>query len=419
WRTQALLPALLAVFVHNQWSRSLLYYTCEFGLSANDPAAARQLMNVELGFGTEAYGFLAAIPFTLVFAPLSLLAGGAADASNRARLTWLSLLGWSAATAWQGSARSIEEVAASRALQGLCQAFTTPAAFTLLADATPQARRGTVNSAYSTGVYIGGGLAALSILLDRAVGWRSTLHVSAAVGVLLAAAVAVSIEDMREEARAAELVPERAPAKPRLDVRALARSQMASLGRTWQAVAERPAVQLLLASCALRFCAGFAIAVWVGPWGREAFPDRQTDFGLTKAAISALGGGFSAIAGGVLSDILGERDASRRLYLPVAGSLGAAVCWGMMMDAQSFEWAMGWLLLQYLFAECWFGAAIATLQGQLPKEVQGGAQGAFSTLTVFGNLAPLLIGQASQHMPLADVLHATVPALYLGSAAAF
>jgi MFS family permease len=121
----------------------------------------------------------------------------------------------------------------------------------------------------------------------------------------------------------------------------------------------------------------------------------------------------------VLSDRLGQSDASRRLYLPVVGSVGAAVCWGMMMEAQTFEWAMGWLALQYLFAECWYGAAVATLQGQLPKDVQGGAQGAFSTLTIVGNVAPLLIGQASRYMPLADVLHATVPAIYLGSAAAF
>lgn len=80
---------------------------------------------------------------------------------------------------------------------------------------------------------------------------------------------------------------------------------------------------------------------------------------------------------------------------------------------------MRWLLLQYLCAECWFGAAVATLQAQLPKEVQGGAQGAFSTLTVVGNVAPLLIGQASRSAPLADVLHQAVPAMYVGSAIAF
>lgn len=126
-----------------------------------------------------------------------------------------------------------------------------------------------------------------------------------------------------------------------------------------------------------------------------------------------------AIAGGALSDRLGERDGARRLWLPIGGSVAAALCWSAMLDASTFEWAMAFLLLQYLAAECWFGAAVATLQAQLPSEVQGGAQGLFSALTVVGNLSPLLIGQASQSRPLADVLNQVVPALYVGSAVAF
>lgn len=315
WRESALLPMLLAVYLHNQWSRSLLFYLVDFGPreQAAGESAARELMNVELGFGAETYGVLASLPFTLMFAPLSLLAGGAADASDRARLTWASLLVWSAATFWQGSAHSPEQVAASRALQGMAQAFTTPAAFTLLADVTPPGRRGTANSIYSTGVYVGGGLAALSILIDKALGWRGTLHSAALLGALLAAAAAFVLEDTRQLPGAQRpAVPlaasDQSPSDPSspapvgsavgllVGARALAVSQAASLGRTAAAVAQRPAVQLLLASCALRFCAGFSIAVWVGPWGREAFPEREADFALAKALISAFGGGFSVRA---------------------------------------------------------------------------------------------------------------------------
>lgn len=120
-----------------------------------------------------------------------------------------------------------------------------------------------------------------------------------------------------------------------------------------------------------------------------------------------------------MSDQLGKEDLSRRLWLPIAGSVGAAVCWSLMIGAESFEVAMCWLLVQYLFAECWFGATIATLQQQLPREVRGGVQGVFSTLTVVGNLAPYAIGQAIQARPLADVLGEVVPALYVASAVAF
>jgi MFS family permease len=295
WRARALLPALLSVSVHNQFARALVFYVVDFGpRSTVEPAATRDLMNVELGFGPETYGLLASVPFTLLFAPVSLLAGAAADVSDRARLTWLPLVCWSAATAWQASSGSVGEVAASRALQGLAMAFTTPAAFTLLADTSPPARRATVFSAYSTGVYVGGGLAALSILLDQAVGWRSTLRIGAAVGLGLAAVTALTVEDPRTVAAARR---EPSAAAPPPELRALVRAQADALGRTFAVVAERPEVMLLLASCALRLCAGFSIAVWVGPWGRTAFPAHEGDFAIAKALISAVGGSASVRAG--------------------------------------------------------------------------------------------------------------------------
>jgi MFS family permease len=41
----------------------------------------------------------------------------------------------------------------------LCQAFTTPAAYTTLADIFPPQYRGSANAIFSSGIYLGGGLA--------------------------------------------------------------------------------------------------------------------------------------------------------------------------------------------------------------------------------------------------------------------
>lgn len=122
----------------------------------------------------------------------------------------------------------------------------------------------------------------------------------------------------------------------------------------------------------------------------------------------------------MLSDKLSQRGGEgRRLWVPVAGSVLAALCWLLMLDASTFELAMCWLLLQYLCAECWFGSTVAVLQQLLPDDVQGGAQGAFSMLTVVGNLAPLLIGALQETRALPDVLREVVPALYVASALCF
>lgn len=42
----------------------------------------------------------------------------------------------------------------------------TPAAYTMISDLFPASVRGTANSIYSSGVYLGGALASLSLLLN-------------------------------------------------------------------------------------------------------------------------------------------------------------------------------------------------------------------------------------------------------------
>lgn len=386
----------------------MFFYLVDFGSEPTTaPGSAHPFMNEELSFGPATYSFLASIAFTGVFAPVSLVAGTLADSGDRATLSWASCLAWSAATVWQASASSVGELAATRGLQGAAMAFTTPAAYTLLAERTPLSRRGVVNSVYACGVYVGGGAAALSIILDRAIGWRGALYASAASGVALAVASAALLRDGAPR-----------PAGE-WDVGAVVSSQVRSLRETVGVMWGDESVRLLLLSSALRFCAGFSIAVWIGPWGRLAFPEREQEFAFAKAFISTVVGSISVVAGGALSDALSVSAESRRLWVPAVGSILAAICWSEMIDAETFEAAMAWLLLQYLVAECWFGSAVAVLQRQLPPEVQGGAQGVFSTLTVVGNAAPLAIGALQARSSLPEVLKEVVPVLYVASAACF
>jgi predicted MFS family arabinose efflux permease len=72
------------------------------------------------------------------------------------------------------------------------QAFTTPAAYTLLADAFPESSRATANGIYSSGVYVGGACASLTVLLTASIGWRDCSLWAGSIGIataLLAQAV--------------------------------------------------------------------------------------------------------------------------------------------------------------------------------------------------------------------------------------
>ena len=73
-----------------------------------------------------------------------------------------------------------------RAIIGASQAFFNPAAYTLLAEIFPKKVIGSINGIFSSGVYLGGGLASLSIILDNMIGWRNTLFAIGGVGVVVA-----------------------------------------------------------------------------------------------------------------------------------------------------------------------------------------------------------------------------------------
>ncbi len=174
-----MLALLLMTNIHQQWTRALVFYIVSFKVPPSDENA-RLYMNIDLGFGEEQYGLLASFGFTLVFTICSLVAGRAADSGNRAGITAAAAAGWSVATAGQGLANSFDTVLGARALTGMTQAFTNPAAYGLIASTFPESRVSTANSIYSSAVYVGGALASLTILLDNQIGWRDS---SIAIGV--------------------------------------------------------------------------------------------------------------------------------------------------------------------------------------------------------------------------------------------
>ena len=93
------------------------------------------------------------------------------------------------------------------------------------------------------------------------------------------------------------------------------------------------------------------------------------------------------------------------------------------LHAARFGVAMGWLALEYLAAECWFGPSLAILQDVLPPAARGSASGLFTALTLFGNAAPYaigrVVGRGGGAPSLRDALGVAVPAFYAASAVGF
>lgn len=149
------------------------------------------------------------------------------------------------------------------------------------------------------------------------------------------------------------------------------------------------------------------------PYFKEAYPLHAGEFALLNAFIMSVVGGGSGILGGYVADSLGAwiKDAkvtssssfrmisdtfdeqTIRLMLPIVGSLLAIPTWYYTINnTGTFEYAMIWLSIEYLVAECWFGPVVAVLQSTVGTEKTGTAQGMFVLTGALANAAPTLLG---------------------------
>ncbi|GFH51603.1 hypothetical protein CTEN210_08079 [Chaetoceros tenuissimus] len=382
---------LLLVYISNQWSRSSIYYLQDF--STTGTATAFTAMNVDIQFTEAQYGALASVAFTALFSISSIFAGGLADRFDRKLLTVGATLVWSAATFATAISVDFDQVLAARILMGLACAFCTPSAYTLIRDLVSKERASLANSLYGSGVYLGGGLSSLSILLDGLIGWRSTCEFIAGFG-LISAITATALlpsdpKTLLDDGKKQET-------KSNVIERTQQGDQPQSPFSTVGEILSIPRVQWLFAGSFLRFCSGLCIGVWAAPYYKLAFPDDASSYAVVNALIVGLCGVASAVFGGYLADksaiASGKDENAGRLVVPIVGSLLAVPAWYLTVHASSFDNAMLWLAIEYLVAECWFGPTVAVLQSEVGKQQGGTAQGLFTLTGAIGNFAPSLLG---------------------------
>ncbi|HJQ84156.1 MAG TPA: MFS transporter [Candidatus Binatia bacterium] len=152
----AVLGVLVVVYVFNFLDRQILSILAE-------------RIRADLGLSDAQIGFLYGTAFAVFYATFGIPLARLADVWDRRRLIAIGLAAWSLMTAVSGLARSFPQLAAARFGVGIGEASATPAAFSLLSDYFPAARRATALAIYSSGIYIGAGvgLGIGGLIVDR------------------------------------------------------------------------------------------------------------------------------------------------------------------------------------------------------------------------------------------------------------
>ena len=395
-------------------------FLVSFDAAGQAGRTGRELMNVALNFNAAQYGLLVSYGFTLLYVAFSFPAGIACDIYSRKNVLLLAAAGWSAATGLSAISQSYAQLLGARVLLGITQAFSGPAAHTLISSTFPPRRRATANAIYTSGIYLGGALASVSMVLSRAYGWRTTALIVAASVAPPTALLAFALRE-----------PPRTAAASALSAAAASSKRPSSPIEGLRTVLKVRSVRWLLAGTTARLFAGFAIGAWAAPYYRSAFPSRARQYSVINALIVAGGGTFSAVCGGIVADSLTSASSTstsaaskpaphRAALIPMLGSLAAIPFWICAVRTGSFGLAMGALLAAYLLAECWYGATISMLQGALNSAVWGTAQGVLNLVQIVANLSPLLLGALhTRGTPLRLLLTLAVPLSYVTTALCF
>ncbi len=140
----------------------------------------RQLLTIlapnikhDLGITDAQFGFLYGTAFGVFYSVFGIPLGKLADRWSRTRLLALGLATWSTMTAFSGLAGNFTQLGLARIGVGVGEATAGPCGFSLLSDLFPARRRATVIAIFTSGIYLGGGLA-LSIGTGLAHAWDTS-----------------------------------------------------------------------------------------------------------------------------------------------------------------------------------------------------------------------------------------------------
>jgi MFS family permease len=352
-----------------------------------------------MGLTDSEVSLLAGFAFASCYVIFAFGFGRWVDTRSRKSAILVGISLWSLATALCGTARGYWQLFAARMGVGVGEASLNPAAYSMIADYFPPARRGIAMSIFACGASIGGGLAILAggVVVGWALATRPALPLLGAVepwqfvfvavglpGLLVALLIWLTVREPQRRLTAADTAE-----PPRIG------QVLAYVRMHWRAI-----VPVFLAFGAFAMN-GYAFQLWGPAFFMRLHGLTPAQVGLVFGIGYGVGGTVAILLGGALSDMLARRG---RMDAPMLITLAAALlelpCFLTAYLAGSTALAIAGFVGGIFAASLVGGVQAAMVQSLAPARMRGLLAALFgATVNVAGlGIAPTLTAGLSDHV---------------------
>jgi MFS family permease len=349
-------------------------------------------IRADLQISDTQFSLLHGLAFALLYATAGIPIARLADSRSRPVIISVGIFVWSLATAACGVAKSFMQLFVARMAVGVGEAALSPAAYSMITDSFPKSKLGRALAVYSSGSFLGGGLAFIiggtAIALVEQWGaqtvpligvvkpWQMTFFIVGLPGILVAALFILTIKD-----------PERKGMAGSVDASGRPVTSDFSFGDVLRYIGGHKGTFIShyfgfgLLSMAL-----FALMNWAPAYFLRKFGMPVRDVGLYLGMVVLLGNSAGVLASGWLTDYLtrkGYRDAPMRAGM--IGGLGVVIPAILFSQLSGFGGSLALLALAMFFASFPLATSAAALQLMAPNQMRAQVTALFFLfMNIFG-----------------------------------
>ena len=348
-----------------------------------------QAVKQDLLISDTQLGLLQGFAFALFYCSLGIPIARLAERFSRVNILSLSVLIWSAMTAFCGFAANFAGLFFCRVGVGFGEAGCSPASQSLITDYYPPEKRSSALSIYSFGLPLGGMIGAMvGGYIAEYLNWRIAFFVVGAPGIVLAIAAKLLL---REPPRGLS-DPGGVVGRDDADVPPL-RMVAARLYRN------RSFIHMTFGATLVTFM-NIGGGAFVQPYFVRAFHLGLAQVGMAYGLVSGLSWGLGTLAGGFLSDLGARRDRRWYAWIPGISVLVSLPLYLAAYLAPYWLLAATLLVLPGLFAYTYLAPTFGVMHNLVEPRMRASATALlFSVINlVASGLGPVFTGFLSDHL---------------------